>query len=274
MDKSKSFAEVTTAKKYKNVVNDWPDLMNQQKNKITQNEAGKSTGSTIDQTITLTKAMERLSTDDVVENIKAAKVEKSKEEIRAERQLRRKSKKIEKAEQRFQEKLAQIREPKSQKLQVVDKMVMDTYLTSSKETPTSDRRQIKSRNRTSVKIDLLDLINSKVVRPIDRSAIQSKKTTKFTSGTQHHKGKKREDMKKKYLTKLKRSILQSRHLRKEMKTKVEESVGAEDLEKLDLNERQCTENVSLEAAEATSNDKSTETTLGGSGVKFSRKFRS
>lgn len=270
MDKSKSFAEVTTAKKYKNVVNDWPDLTNQQKNKITQNEAG-----TIDQTITLTNAMERLSTDDVVENNEAAKVQKSKSEIRAERQLRRKNKKIEKNEQRFQEKLAQIREPKSEKLQVVDKIVMDTYLTSRKESPTSDRRQIKSRNRSTVKVDLLDLINTKVVRPIDRSSIQTKQTTKFTSGTQHHKGKKREDMKKKYLTKIKKSILQSRQLRNETKTKVEELVGAENLdEKIDLNERQCTENVSLEATETTSNDKSTVTTLGDSGVKFSRKFRS
>lgn len=273
MDKSKSYAEITTRNQYKNVVNEWPDLKEKQKNKIKREGIGKcADGSRSDELITLTSAMERLNTDEIERNdeaIEAAKTLKSRDEIRIERQLRRKSKKIEKNEQRLQDKLAHIREPKSQKVQVVDEIVMETYLKSRKLSPTRNRRQNKSKNRSAIKIDLLDLINTKVVRPIDKSTMQSRQTIKLPTGTQRHKGKKSEVLKKKYVSKVKRSILQSRQLRQlrnEIETEVK-NVSAGDKSISHDKEQECSHRAPLETK---SNDELIVTTPC---VKFSRKFR-
>lgn len=263
-----SYAEITAPNSKKTVVNDWPDLKNQHKNKIKRKGTDTST-SIISEELnpelnTLTNAMERLSTEyEVGQSDKETGPQKSKDEIRAERQVRRRTKNKEKSEKRFQEKLEKIREPKSQKFQVVDQIVMETYLSNRKESPISNRRQTKSKNHSAFKIDLLDLINTKMVQPIDRSSIlQSKKTIKFKSGTQCHKGKKREVLKRKYVSKLKRSILGSRLLRSKLKTEVK--VVAND-EVIDVEAPQCSDNELFKPT--------TLSAIEPSGVKFSRKFR-
>lgn len=268
----KSYAEITTPSGNKTVGNDWPDLKNQHKIKIKGKGSGKSTGSTSEPLnpglSTLTNAMERLSTGEVEQSNTETMAQKSIDEIRAERQLRRRTKKDEKREKLFQQKLVKIREPKSQKIQVVEKIVMETYLTSRKVSPIRNRRQSKCKNHSAVKIDLLDLINTKVVKPIDRSSIQSKQTIKFKTSTQCHKGKKREVLKRKYVSKLKRSILVSRLLRKQLKTNVKIVTNDEGI---DLEVPQCSDK---ELFKITSNDKPTTLpAIEPSGVKFSRKFR-
>lgn len=263
MDKSKSYAEISTSNKYITVVNDWPDL----KNRIKRNEAGKAT----EELNTLTTGMERLNTDDVEPNVEETKTQKTRDEIRAERQARRKIKQKEKVEKRMQAKVDQIREPKSQKVQVVDKKFMETYLLSRKKSPTRDRRQGKTKNHSAIKIDLLDLINAKVVKPIDRSSIRRTQTNKSTSITQRHKGKKSEILKKKYVSKIKRSILLSRVLRKEMETELNSGPDDKDI---DLSPPECSDKKS---AETMSDNKSivltTPPPIEPSGVRFSRKFR-
>lgn len=267
MNKSKSYAEITTPNENKTAVNDWPDLKSHQK--INPKETDKSTGSISCQLNTITNAMERLSTDEKEQSNGEATVQKSRDDIRADRQQRRKNKSREKSEKLFQEKLDKIREPKSQKVQVVDKSVMETYLTSRKVSPIRNRRQGKSKSHCAVAIDLLDLINAEVVKPIHRSSIQSKPIAKFKSGTQCHKGKKREGRKRKYVSKLKRSILLSRLLRNQLKTQVKVMANGEDV---DLKEPQFSDK---ESSTATTNDKLNNLpTNEPSGVKFSRKFRS
>lgn len=263
MDKSKSYADVTTPNKYKTVVNDWPDL----KNRLKQTGAGKLNPALN----SLTNAMERLSTGEIQQNIEDKKSHKSKEEIRADRQVRRKIKQNEKVEKRFQEKVAHIREPKSQKVQVVDKHFMETYLISRKASPIRDRRQSKSKSHSAVKIDLLDLINAKVVKPIDKSSIRRKQTNKSTSVTQRHKGKKSEIQKKKYVSKIKRSILLSRVLRKQMTVEVKSEA---DDKGSDLNNPQCNDKLTLESKPANKSIVlTTSPSIEPSGVQFSRKFR-
>lgn len=257
----KSYADVTLPNKHKRVVNDWPGLTKQKKKKKT----GEKSDQLNFQLNSVTDAMERLSTKEVAHTTEVATVQKPRDEIKVERQLRRRNKADEKKEKKLQEKITQIREPKSQKVQVVDKGVMDAYLKSRKLSPIRNRKQGKTKNNSAVKINLLDLMNNKVVKPIDRTFIQSQKTSKLKSGTQIHKGKKKEGSKKKYVSKLKKSILLSREIRNQMKM-VTDEIGT-----LDCKDPQFS---NMETTETTSNDKSITLPLEGSSyVKFSRKFR-
>ncbi|XP_037035827.1 selenocysteine insertion sequence-binding protein 2 [Bradysia coprophila] len=220
MDKSKSYAEITTPNNYQNVVNDWPELKNQSKSQIKQKEPVNSANQSDpenQEVNTLTNAIQRLSTVDRLQTTEVVGEQKSRDDIRAERRIRRKNDKLKKKDEHLQQKITQIREPKSQKIQIVDKAALDTYVNSRKLSPVRDRQR-KFKSHSTVKIDLLDLINTKIVRPIDRSSIQSRQTGKLTSSTQRHKGKKSEVLKKKYVSPLKRSILSSRLLRNQLKS--------------------------------------------------------
>lgn len=267
---SKSWAEVTTPSKYKNAISDWPNLSNQNKSKAQGNEDCAVTDSLSDE---ITNLIEGLSTNDTEEKKSENQSDKSREEIRDERKLRRKAKKIEKNEKLFQQKLAQIREPKTQKIKLVDKAVMENYLANRNIISCNKSRRSKFKNNTAVKVDLVDLINAQVVKPIDRSFIQSKQTTKLTNNTQRHKGKKREYQKKKYVSKLKRSILLSRLQRNPIKL----NVSNEDVEptNTDLKVPEVNDKESLDKGknETSSSDKFSQITSLSSTVKFSRKFR-
>lgn len=265
MSKSKSYAEIATQKKYKNVALDWPDLNNQQNNKIKHRTPVVTTELDPELNV-LTNKLERLNTNG---SNAVNETEKSRDEIRAERRIRRKCKKDEKREQLFQEKLAQIREPKSQKVQIVDKTVMEKYLTSRKLSPVRCRRQSKLKNHSAIKVDLVDLINTKVVKPIDRSSIQSRQKLKITSGTQCHKGKKSEIRKKKYVSMLKRSILLSRLQRNQMKSKADNEPNNVDSETAISNSNEPIEVETSKNIEVPLNKHSSNS----SGVVFSRKFR-
>lgn len=263
---SKSWAEVTTPSKYKSNVNDWPDLNNQHKSSAQENE-NCGTASSSDP---ISNVMERLSIKDVEEKNQETQSYRSREEITTERKLRRKAKKIVKDEKLFQQKLSQIREPKTQKVKIVDKAVMETYLANQNISFSKNRRG-KFKNHSAVKVNLVDLINAQVVKPIDRTFIQSKQTTKSTNTTQRHKGKKREYQKKKYVSKLKKIILLSRLQRNTMKINVDNKVVEPTI--TDFNVPECSESFEKERNETTSSEKSIEITSLPSAVKFSRKFR-
>lgn len=282
MDKSKSYAKITTSSSYQTDAIDWPSLKNQPKDQIKQRLSVSSVNQSDQDVNKLTNAIERLSTDELAKNTGITDEEKSspqdtelsvqqksRDEVRAERRIRRKNEKLKKKEERLLEKMAQIRQPKSEKIQIVNKAAMDTYLTSRKVSPVRDRKQRKFKSHSAVKIDLLDLINTKVVRPIDRSSIQSRQTGKLTSSTQCHKGKKSEVLKKKYVSKLKRSILASRLLRNQMKSEVtnQQKDVESDVKETDLKKE---ESKILDDKLITSNELRSNERIG---VQFSRKFR-
>lgn len=270
---SKTWAEVTTPNKYKTTESDWPDLNIQSKNHIQGKEdvIVSAEDNSSDQINTLTNAMERISTKDTEQENQETTCHKSRDEIKAERKLRRKAKQIEKEERHLQEKLAQIREPKTQKVKLVDKVVMETYLLNQQKS-SNRNRQSKSKNHSAVKVNLLDLINAEVVKKIDKPLIQNKKTIKLTSITQRHKGKKREIQRKKYVSKLKKSILLSRSIRKQIRSNegnVVPEQASVDLAAAEPNDKGSFVN---DQNETTSCDKSPEI-VQLPGVKFSRKFR-
>ncbi|KAJ6636389.1 Selenocysteine insertion sequence-binding protein 2 [Pseudolycoriella hygida] len=262
MNNSKSWAEVTT-RKYKKCVNDWPDLNKSHDIQLKQQVTDATTESTSDRLDNVTKDMERLSTQEV-EQKKEEIDEKSRDEIRAQRQLRRKVKQKEREEKRLQEKIAEIREPKSEKVRIVDKTVMETYL-RNQATASARNSHAKSKSHSAVKVDLMHLLDAKMVKPVDKAFIQSKETARPTFKTQCHKGKKREIEKKKYVTKLKRSILLSRELRQQTKTEVKGSESDE------VKVSQSTDEPLIEGT--TENRTNVIHTSNAAKVQFSRKFR-
>lgn len=288
---SKSWADVTTQNQYKGTKNDWPDLSNQtnqHKSNIKQDDDYSNTSTPpvnfSERMHSLTNVLEQMSTNDAEQNKHETQAHKSRDDIRAERKVRRKVKKIEKDERLFQEKLAQIREPKTQKIKIVDQNAMETYLANQKINSNRNRRT-KSKNSV-VKVNLLDVLNVQVVRPIDRSCFQNRQTIKLTSSTQQHKGKKSQFKKKKYVSRLKRSILLSRRLRNQVKPNVDSvvveptSTNLEDpqdnKESLTKDQNKTTKNddtTEITTITSTESYKSTEITTLPPNVKFSRKFR-
>lgn len=260
MDKSKSsYAEIASPNKYTKVAADWPDLRNKPNGKIKPPEVNQTDPSDkqLNDLTDLTNAIKRLNTTDASETGTVDNEPlKSRDEIRTERRLRRRHKNDLKREQLLEDKIARLREPKSQKVQVVDPTVMERFLSNRRASPIRNRMAGKSnKSHSAMKINLFDLINTKVVKPIDRSSIQSRSKTKapISSGTQCHKGKRSEVMKKKYVSKLKKNILMSRLQRTEIKVAEESN-----------------ETKSAEATQTTE-EKAAESP--GSGVQFSRKFR-
>lgn len=263
---SKSWADIATPNKYKKVIDDWPEIKCQNKSKSEKphpNSQSISTECTSNQINELTNVMDRLSTQDVEQPPNDGNnSSKSKEEIRAERKVRRKAKQIEKEQKRFEEKLAKIREPKTQKVKIVDRLVMEKYLHDQEICP-SER---KSKIHSAVKVDLSELINVQMVKPVDRSHIRSRQTMKLTNTTQRHKGKKRENQKKKYVSKLKRSILLSRFLRKQKS-------NDDNVVVLTTSHCSARESSTKEPNEIPLVEETPEIIPPSSGIKFSRKFR-
>lgn len=147
---------------------------------------------------------------------------RTREQILAERKMRKNQQRQQKAVDAYLKKLTEIREPKTDKLKViasVDKQKFDQQNRS----PAVDSSAVKrlmlpvARRATTIEVNLLDLVAKQPIarKKSRRDGYRKLRHTQPLTVIKRHKGKKREIPKQKWLSRLKKSILQARQLRLE-----------------------------------------------------------
>lgn len=145
---------------------------------------------------------------------------RSRDEILAERRVRKTQIRQQKAIDSYHKKLAEIREPKTDKLKVIasaDKQKFDRQKESADSNAVKRLTLPVAKRSTTIEVNLLDLVAKKPVqqKKMRRDRYRKLRRTQPLTVIKRHKGKKREIPKKKWLSRLKKSVLRARQLRRE-----------------------------------------------------------
>lgn len=146
---------------------------------------------------------------------------RTREQILADRKSRKQQVRQQKSIQSYQQKLEKIREPKSDKIQFItadkkEKFDQSSLLLLPKELSIVKRSAKKSSFTAKIEINLLDFVVNRNKK--SSTTDKNRKLAKLKSTStiiKRHKGKKREIPKKKWHSRMKKSILLSRQMRKE-----------------------------------------------------------
>lgn len=199
---------------------------------------------------------------------------RTREQILADRKERKQQIRHQKSIESYQQKLQKIRQPKSDKIQLITTQTKDRFdqSTSLILAPVIQQRSTQTKRITAanIEINLFDLISSATAKkkplPNDRRCRNgNRKLMKLNAVTmiKRHKGKKREIPKKKWFSRMKKSILLSRQLRKQQsKNEIENKPVDDDKQIIETKEIPLVQPVSSAKEEVMHQ------------IIFSRKFRS